>query len=508
MAQVIYCKPGDTISNEQIGSPGDYDFLARNSFQARAYADGEDVHEGVLFVPNDQTTFVPPHPLRNCLQFQWYYDNHKGQGLAPIEGETDDTYAIDTSSISKSGDYWCRMTFGQNETETGVPCIVQDSPRIRLIVVDCDYDSQNGGVVATQPYEGGMFQVSVRHPGFISPHTELTTKADEWLSPTGSISVVESAGNNSTVTCDVVNTVFDVEANPGPIDMLDPEYGKALQDYISLNVGSFECKHAVTRDYPLDGTGVMSTATDNGGAALGSSVEIDPENAANFSVSPGNSITSGAILKITPTMGNTVDYSNEEVIWTVSQGTVTSNTFVTPGNDFASSFAIVTPPNDGFTGTATLTASHGDSSDSVSIEWSATPMTTTTVIDPSYLGAQVTNVPNVLAPVPTTSTTGSFSISGSPAEAVIFIWRVGYTGQFTTVGNGTTSGTLVITGPSGQTIPLSISGSDSTATEEVKRTLDPGNYTYELDIDPNSDNVGLITFNLYPTVYPPFNFNF
>ena len=46
-------------------------------FQARMFAGGEDIYDGIL---DSNGNFVPPHELRPCLTFQWFYDDLLGSG--------------------------------------------------------------------------------------------------------------------------------------------------------------------------------------------------------------------------------------------------------------------------------------------------------------------------------------------------------------------------------------------------------------------------------------------
>lgn len=521
------------------------EILPANTFQARAYANGEDIHEGVLATPFDQTTFTPPHPLRNCMRFQWMYDNISGEQPVEIPGETDDHYTIDTSAVANSGNYWCRITIGSIEADTAQRCIVVDCPITRVVIVDCDYTNQNSGQIPTIPYEGGVATAHIIHPGFYVPHFEPNPTADWITSPSFLGTTVD--GSNATQTCDVTTSTFDLTIAPG-------ENNQARQAYANINLREFNCKFAVTQDYPLEGEAVevpMETITRLRRELGPGSLNI-AERFVNHEVEPGDTITTNARFTIQRQTGQTftdvygptgIDDGtgnfNYRIRWSTDQGTVgdTSNSraaeqiidifgtdVVIPEEEAITGFVTIAPPSDDFVGTGTLTAEAVRVSDNVvvatdstTIEWTGLPQTPTVI---SYTSGPTfaINAQNGRAPFTGEAldnvVTGTFTISGSNAIANMSILRTSYLGVFGTIANPSTptTGNINIVGPTMVNQALSVSGTDPLATMETSIQLTPGNYSYTVRVDEgvrlegSSASTGLVSLNLSPTILPNFMF--
>lgn len=151
--------------------------------QARMFADGVDIYQGQI----SDGEFIPPHPLRNCLRFQWEYSPDLTSGFTDITGETSDQIVISSSAeVSDSGRYRCRMELGttydafNRETDTG--CEIRYSETYTLAIIDCrpmQFTFEEGG---------NMTSLITEHPPFTSP---VVTSTASWItvgtSTTGTI---------------------------------------------------------------------------------------------------------------------------------------------------------------------------------------------------------------------------------------------------------------------------------------------------------------------------------
>lgn len=244
-----------------------------NTVQCRALANGVDIYDGVLEVAGDQTTFRPPHPLRSCTTFQWYWDDLRGFGGLPIrrpaEGETygvevaperitdaynsamifrdgtafpfgsrdatQDTFTIDTSNVGNSGEYYCLIRVGLNANT----CINFESARNRVSIVECR--EVNNASVPTEPSErrrhtfpaeGGMVDIRAIHPVYESINFDSEAS---WLTQAGDAELQNPLPNvqDTTYTVSAATTV------------------RGRQAYVNLNIGSFQCSYAFTQNYIL-----------------------------------------------------------------------------------------------------------------------------------------------------------------------------------------------------------------------------------------------------------------
>ena len=73
---------------------------------ARIYADGVDIHNAQL----SSGVFIPPHPLRACTSFQWQFNDRMNGWVDLTDAKaTTDSYMVDTTTVSASGDYSCLL---------------------------------------------------------------------------------------------------------------------------------------------------------------------------------------------------------------------------------------------------------------------------------------------------------------------------------------------------------------------------------------------------------------
>ena len=550
----IYCSPGDIIV-PGVGADGDADYLPANSFQARAYADGQDIHDGILAVANDQATFTPPHPLRNCTSYQWYYDNLVGAGNIAIPGATSDTYTIREDAgptgirVEDSGEYWCEIRIGSVEEISGQHCIIRQTPRQRIICIDCLQPQE-----IFMPYEGGDAELKIRRPGFIAGVFEHPCRLDdigngfctsansapEWIGSLeqSRLSTVIKAGDLIDLTTDLVETVFTLTIAPGEDDL-------ARQAYATVNVGEFQCKYPVTQDYPIDGSATTPAMKPTPASSVGGNVEFYTGLGSNLSVNIGDNVVALAHLNVSPTTDNAnplggcdgteefadpddfnfsmkfyldgVELSGEMLsrscAFTIDVLGVDVDIETQP---YITGSILVTAESTATTKTLEVRAFDSDgglvSTDTRVIEWHAQGAQIGTEIEwlegTAYLPS-VSNATTILTPVAPRTTKGSFEITGSPAIARFVTTRGGWFGAFAGVTSSTPPSTFEynIIGPTPVNNSITLSSDDGAESVTVEHELQAGQYSYTMEIGGVNTHVGNGTFTLTPTVYPPLNFN-
>ena len=509
----------------------------RNTIQARALADGVDIYSGVLSTAGDQTTFTPPHPLRSCTTYQWYWDDLRGFGGLPIraprDGETygvevaperisdaystamiqrgtemfnfgsrnatQDTFTIDTSNVGNSGEYYCVISVGLEASQ----CIRVESSRNRVSIVECL--EVNGATTPsnpavrrrhTFPAEGGMVDIRAIHPHYesISFDTE-----NSGFSQQGDALLQNPLPN-------VVDTTYTVEASPTI---------QARQAYVNLNIGSFQCSYAFTQTYEL------STRTRDAGAVPASTMTAQRETFGPVIgiVSDSGPSEAGSTTVLTAEAryfnNSLTSFTANDIgtiAWTVDSnvGSITASEAVI-GNAKVGT-AVFTPVDNTFTGTVEVTASVDGTSHSRTITYvTATTATDAdgntiqpaTVIRGTAEGDVFCSSLDGTTQLPTL--TGEFEVQYSDA---LIQFDVDHTNFFDASASNTqgASRTLQynILGPTMLDGSISATASSGRVSSE-QFTLTPGTYTWSIMMTncstPFAGDGGAGRMRTFPTVY-------
>ena len=536
MARTTYTELNGEITPEVMDTMGNVT-TPRNTIQARALADGVDIYSGILSTAGDQTTFTPPHPLRSCTTYQWYWDDLRGFGGLPIraprEGETygvevaperisdayatamigrttptgvmmynfgsrnatQDTFTIDTSNVGNSGEYYCVISVGLEASQ----CIRVESARNRVSIVECL--EVNGAATPsdprvrrryTFPAEGGMVDIRAVHPHYESI---VFDSEASWLTQSGDAILQNPLPN-------VHDNTYVVAASANIL---------ARQAYVNLNIGSFQCSYAFTQTYerstrlpasdPGEGDRVSSfgpvigIVSDSGPTQAGSTTVLTAES--RYFNNSETSFTANDIGTITWSVDTNVGSitASEAVIDNVKVGT-----------------AVFTPVDNTFTGTIEVTASV----DGVSHSRTITYVTATTATDPDG---------NVLSPATVirgeasgdvfcssldgTTTlptlTGTFEVLYSDA---LIQFDVDHSNYFDPSASSTVGASRTlqynILGPVMLDGTISATSTSGRVTSE-QFTLTPGTYTWSISMTncstPFAGDGGAGRMRTFPTVY-------
>ena len=234
-------------------------------FQARMFAGGEDIYDGIL---DSNGNFVPPHELRPCLTFQWFYDDLLGSGSVEIEGEINDVYTVDTSDIDNSGEYYCVLTLGNQD------CAIIETVHRIVTIVECIAPNQR-----TVSADASTFTATIKHPHYAGT---IFSSDSSWLT----LNMLNLCETLTDRTCE---TIADVDV---------ASTLTARQGYVSLAVGTYVCQFAITQEYPQVPEFVPSPtmAPDPGGPSL---IERSNDGPAEASDLGFNRITTKCVAWIT-----------------------------------------------------------------------------------------------------------------------------------------------------------------------------------------------------------------
>jgi hypothetical protein len=206
---------------------------------ARVYANGVDVYPASLIGED----FIPPHKLRGCTKFQWEFDHERDGTYVKIDGATTDTYQVDESAVSNSGDYRCIITIGETDAECG-----DVATDVRTIaIIDCGdtsyiYFNGSGGA--------GSRAINFVYPHFILQDQIVVTPPD-WITSS------EPTCDLSTGTCtETLSLVAESVIEGGRAN-------RARNGWVDIQIGSFVCIIGVQQDFIRTQIGGLLTNEDN-----------------------------------------------------------------------------------------------------------------------------------------------------------------------------------------------------------------------------------------------------
>ena len=188
---------------------------------ARIYADGVDIHNAQL----SSGVFIPPHPLRACVSFQWEF-NDRMTGWQPISGAIFDSYMVDTTTVSASGDYRCVVTIGTGDDAS---CVETTDTRT-IAIIDC---GDTSAITFANAGGNGSRTIAPIFPHFLAG--QITETHPSWI-------------NTFSITCaqtPQANVCTEVETLTATANALN----FARNGYVDITIGDFLCSYPVQQQF-------------------------------------------------------------------------------------------------------------------------------------------------------------------------------------------------------------------------------------------------------------------
>ena len=171
----------------------------------------------------DDVEIYPTHELRQCTRYQWFYDDLMN-GPVEVAGATNQTYDVDISAVSNSGEYYCEISIGTTEE------CDQTTERRRITIIDCLDQTAR-----TVPSTGGTLEFRVDAPHYETP--VFSNENNSWITGSGSVTCDTQAPN----VCRYVQN-SNIAASPT---------NAARRAQTTMTVGDLICFYSVVQGFTV-----------------------------------------------------------------------------------------------------------------------------------------------------------------------------------------------------------------------------------------------------------------